>query len=356
MTSEEDHIVEAFNDDALPESETGSGPDSEPPPPEMPSEDVQRRDDADVRAEIDIIIQDAEDMRVRRMKDRRMRGFVSMTFGLIAICAGAAAFGWFFLMEANLLFAMLSMGCALVLPYVLSLWSEGPIKAYEEEYKRVYMPRLARAIGGLKFHPDKGISSRLLAKTGLLPPHKSYQAEDCFLGRYKGVKVIMSEARLYKEPKGGEMVFDGIFTLLEVPEKAFPGHTIISADEHLVAQHAKGRWQKLQPVQAVREYDRGKRFHVFSSVPDKAPDFITEKLLKELAEAADIFDKAALSAVLFGGKYIFIMIPTPLDMFEASNIHIPITSREHALKVKQEIEKILEIIDVFDIYGAKASS
>ena len=44
------------------------------------------------------------------------------------------------------------------------------------------------------------------------------------------------------------------------------------------------------------------------------------------------------------------MIPYKGDMFEASNIHIPVATKQHAMQCKREIEQILEIIDVFDLY------
>ena len=62
------------------------------------------------------------------------------------------------------------------------------------------------------------------------------------------------------------------------------------------------------------------------------------------AEAAAIFNNAALTAVLFGKKYVFMMIPNDKDMFEASDLFVPVTTNQHALNCKKEIEQILEII------------
>ena len=74
------------------------------------------------------------------------------------------------------------------------------------------------------------------------------------------------------------------------------------------------------------------------------------ELLKELYEASVVFDEAELSAAFFGGKYVFLMIPYKGDMFEASNMHVPVATKQHAMHCKKEIEQILEIIDVFDLY------
>lgn len=318
-----------------------------PPPPE---EEVQRRDDSRFRAEVDGLIKDAEAMRVARMRAHRNRGFVTMTVGLISIMAGAAGFGWYLLMEAKLAYALACMVGAVIVPLILNIWAQGPLKAYKQDYKRRFMPRMAKALGGLKFHPTRGIGHGLLGKTGVVPPHKRYEAEDCFLGRYKDVKVIMSEARLFDAPKGGHMIFDGVFVMMEVPKARFEGHTIVTADQDMVSQWLNTRWKSLQAVQISASTPEAKRFQVITDKPQQANKIISDRLLKELAEAADIFDQAPLTAVLFRSRFIFLMIPYDGDMFEASSIHVPITTNEHALRAKQEIERIMEIIDVFEIY------
>jgi hypothetical protein len=46
------------------------------------------------------------------------------------------------------------------------------------------------------------------------------------------------------------------------------------------------------------------------------------------------------------------MIPNKGDMFEPSSMFVPVSTKQHALNCKKEIERILEIIDVFEIYKA----
>ena len=44
------------------------------------------------------------------------------------------------------------------------------------------------------------------------------------------------------------------------------------------------------------------------------------------------------------------MIPYEPDMFEASSLFVPVTTKTQAMQCKKEIEQLLEIIDVFDLY------
>lgn len=312
--------------------------------------DMQRRDDAKFKAEMDILIQEAEDLRLNHMRRHRGRNFMFGTMGMISLLAGASGFGWFLLVDPNIAMGVLCIMAATIPPIILHFWAHQPLKDYVRDHKNNFMPKMAKALGGLKFHPARGVSSKILSKTGVIPAHDIYKAEDCFMGAYKGVKVIFSEARLYAKKNHSEPVFDGIFVLLEIPNKVIEGHTIITADGAMVKKWASSRWQKLQNVSVSVSNPDWNRFQVFSDAPEAASLLVGEKLLKELSEASDIFDKAPLTAVLFRGKFVFLTIPYEADMFEASNIFVPVTTKQHALQCKKEIEQILEIIDVFEIY------
>jgi hypothetical protein len=93
------------------------------------------------------------------------------------------------------------------------------------------------------------------------------------------------------------------------------------------------------------------RFVAFADKPDEAMTFLGDKLWKELYELDAKFGDGDLSAVLFRGKYVFMMIPHPENMFVASDLYVPVTSHNSMMKYKEEIEQLLELIDVFDIYA-----
>lgn len=312
-------------------------------------EAIHRVDESRFTSAMDEVVKEAEAMRFRYMKRHQSRRYLVMTVGMMAALAGAGGFGWFFLVKFNLGLALLCMIPALGVPLVMRPWAEAPVKNYIRDYKNKFMPKMAEALGGFKFMPEGGISRDILGKTGVVPAHDIYNAEDCFRGVYKGVKVIFSEGRLYKR-SSPEPVFQGIFVVLETPHKIIDGHTIITADRRMAQQSAATRWAKLKPVPVRVENPDWDRFVIFSDKPEDAALLVGEKLLKELAEAADVFHKAELTAVLFRSKYIFMMIPHKGDMFEPSSMFAPVATKRHAEDCKKEIERILEIIDIFEIY------
>lgn len=311
---------------------------------------VQRRDDARFQNDLQTLLKSAEDTRLRLMHKKRFRSNMALALGLTSLLVGGCGFGWLFLMQAKLWLG-LAVLVASALPYfVFDIWAKIPPKTYAKQYKTDFLPQMANLLGGFRYFPKRGVSGKIIKKAGFLKPFEHYDAEDCFAGTYKGVKIIWSEARLYADQRKKEQNFDGVFVLLEIPEDMIEGHTILTADHKLAEAWEHSRWQQLTRFEVEVSNPHWARFHMFSNKPEGAKLFVGERFLKELSEAADIFDEAPLSAALFGHKYIFIAIPYAENMFEASHLEAPIPSSRHSMKCKKEIEQILEIIDVYDLY------
>ena len=312
--------------------------------------EISRSEDKLFNKEIEKIIAESEEMRLRRMKQHRMRSFTSINLSILLFLCGVIGFGWFFLVEAQLKPSIISILAPILPAILLNRWAARPLKTYIKEHKSIFMPKLAKTLNGLRFHPSRGVSAKIIDKLAVMPPYDNYKAEDCFMGKYKGVKVIFSEARLFHKKAKDKKTFDGIFILLETPKEVIEGHTIITADMDMVKKYAGTRWSKMTQVNVNVSNPEWDMFHIYSTAPQSAELMVGDRLLKELSEAADIFDDAPLTAVLFGGKYMFIMIPYTKDMFEASDLFVPVTTKGQAMQCKKEIEQLLEIIDVFDLF------
>lgn len=317
------------------------------------TDDLQRRDNAAFRREIDTLIREAENTRLEYM--RRFHNYKNLAawLGMLSCIAGSLGFAWLFLVKFSPEPAILAFIAGSIPYFGLNFVGNRALKDYRVQHKTTFMPKLAKILGGFRFFAEKGLSKKVLSKTGILPSFKHYHAEDCFRGTYKGVKVTFCEAKLYKtaKPRASSELFCGIFVFLEIPHEIIDGHTIITADHDASKRWHKTRWSKFTPVIADTENAQlQQRFEIFSTEPDSAGLLVGEKLLKELYEASEVFNGATLSMALFGRKYIFAAIPHDNDMFEASDIRYPLTTQVHAMRCKQEVDQILEIIDVFEMY------
>lgn len=308
--------------------------------------DVSGVSDDDFRENINIVLRESEEFRLKQMGVYRSREFMSLTATLLSITIGGAVFAWFFLVVGSFWLALLAIIVA-GLPHIfMRPWVLDPVKTYRAQYKQQFMPRIARAMGGLRFNPKKGIPSKILARTGIVPAHDMYSAEDCFSGNYKNARITLSEARLSKKGSKSQYVFDGIFVLIELSRDVFEGHSVITADQKQAQRLAK----KLQryPFKSSENYTT--LFTLLSSSQNSAQILDNQKLLTELHETMVLFEQAPLSIAFFGSKYIFLQIPYEKDMFEASDVFVPITTNESALRCKKEIDQLMSIIDIIGVY------
>ncbi len=300
-------------------------------------------------SEIKKLIDEAEDIRLARMREYEKRGFLSFSLGLFSVLAGACAFGWFFFVRLDLLLGILGLIAGVIPSYLLHQYKMRPLQQYERQHKMVFMPKLAKALGNLKYRPKSGIKIKMLGPARILPSFENYHAEDCLSGTYKGTKLILSEARMTHRKQAGHLVFDGVFILLQLSEERFTGQTIITADRHSAKRWQGKRWKDLQSF-TVENGDLARIFDVYTDTPKEAENFAREEILERLKEISTEFDKSPLSISFYKKKYIFIMIPYDVDMFEPSNLYLPITTSSNAHRCKKEVDQILAIIDMLALY------
>lgn len=304
--------------------------------------DIKPATDIEFDRRIEDLTRHAEDFRMGKMRSYSARTMVALIVGMTALVAGAGGFGWFFLMEGDLIKALACVLASAFIPLMLQHWAGGPIRAYRREFKSRFMPHFAQALGGLRFHPQKGIAEGIVRKSGIVPPFDQYVAEDCFMGKSGPVKLIMSEARL---SKGGQSVFEGMFALIELETAQFEGTTILTANTAL----QKVLQQSFKPC-PLSNTSYAERLSVWTNTAQPAAIAGNEILLREFYEMSQEFEDSAISAVFWNQRYIFVAIPHVGNMFECSNLFVPITTSSTAKQCRREVAQLHSIMDIVKLY------
>lgn len=163
---------------------------------------------------------------------------------------------------------------------------------------------------------------------------------------------MISEARLFA--KNNRPVFKGVFVLLLTEKDKFKGHTIITSDEGMIKRWRNSRWKNFSEV-SCRPGVKSGVYRVFSDNQEEAVTLADEDFMELMHTLSELFEDAQITASFFKGNRVFLMIPYEDDMFEPGDIYLPITNRTHALKCKREIEQILHVVDVLDVYEADSA-
>lgn len=317
-------------------------------------EDIRQVHDEKFAAEIEKLINFAEDSRLAKSKQYDLRRRLSFVATMIIGISASSWLIWFLLMGGSAIISWAALAVLIIAPILLHIWIKQPVKTYISNFKSNLMPRMAKLLGNLEYHPTSGISMKAVASSRLIPPHKVYKAEDAFRGVFKGVKIMISESRLYgKNDK--DVIFSGVYVLLLTPKGKFKGHTIITCDDDLIKTCRSSRWKKLPEIQFNEGIKPG-LFRIYSNNAEEAKGLADEDFMELLHTLNELFGNTKVSACFYGDNRVFLSIPNDTDMFEPGNIYMPITTRSHALKCKREIEQILHVVDVLDVYEADSAT
>ncbi len=312
-------------------------------------EDVVQLEDEKFSAEMKDLIRKAEADRLEKSKQYLSRKRL-YTVSMMALLMGtSSAFVGLFLMGGDIRLALAAVPLCIIIPPLLNQWANQALKDYTTGFKATFMPEIARVMGKLTFHPTGGIGMKFMAPARILPAHTAYQAEDCFRGKYKGIALTVSEARLLGKKKKAEPVFDGVLVMLKTQPDKFKGHTIITSDHNAANNWQKSRWKSLQRVEIANGIKAGD-FQVFADNPEEAVQLADQDFMALMHKLSELFDSPPISAAFYAGNRVLLAIPCAENMFEPGDIFMPVASQSHALKCKKEVEQILHIIDVLDVY------
>ena len=308
-----------------------------------------------ISGEVKELIQKAEDMRLKNSHSYKFRQ--SLFYFVMSLSVGGSAcyFVWVFLMGGSFALALGALGAGIVITPLMGYWAKMPLNNYRKTFKSEFMPALAKALGNLHYHPTGGIGMKTMIPSGIIPPHATYGAEDSFRGTFrKNIGLIVSEARMYGKNAKAPPIFDGLLVYLSVPKGSFKGHTIITSDHNAVKRWANTRWKKFNQIPVQQGIEAGD-FRVFTTNDDEGRGLADQDFIELLHKLSHLFGNKPVSSAFYGGSRVLLMIPSDDDMFEPGEIEIPVTSHGYAMKCKREIEQILNIVDVLDVYEADSS-
>lgn len=310
---------------------------------------TEKEKNSDVSAEIQQLIKQAEDIRLQKSKQYVFRRWVYYITIPSLIAGTSSYFIWVLLMGGSMITVLGALGVSVLVTVLLVPWTKIPLKQYYKEFKTSFMPAMAQAMGGLKFYPTSGISVKLIAASGLLPPHSLYTAEDSFRGLFKNIELTITEVRMYGKKQKEDHVFEGIVVALKTPKPVFKGHTIITSDHRAIKRWAGTRWRKLPAVEFKTGIPAGD-FKIFSNFAQEAQSLADLDFMELLHKLSDMFGDAPISSAFYKGSRVLLMIHCADNMFEPGDINIPVTNMGYETKCQKEIEQILTVIDVLDVY------
>ncbi|MGH1374810.1 MAG: DUF3137 domain-containing protein [Alphaproteobacteria bacterium] len=235
----------------------------------------------------------------------------------------------------------------------LYAWVTHPKRQYAKAYKREILPKLAQLFGDFRYEMNGRISMLAMEASKILPAHDKYEAEDYFVGTYKGVDIEFSEVdfkqrRRSKNRTRYVSVFKGLAIMLDMNTKRFYGHTMLDKDRGKVSEWFKQRSSKLKRANLV-DPEFEKVFDVYTNDQVEARYLIDPVMMERLRGLQEEYDGENMTAAFYDSQML-ILIQSPYNYFEPADITIPATDPRSILSMKKEIGEILGLIDRLNLY------
>lgn len=317
-------------------------------------ESLRNIDDIEFMKSVEIDLKDLETIRQEKLDSfiRRKKISIPIATILTPICIWID--GWLLILSTNSDDS--GAGITFMLLGGLYWWTTAPKRQYAKSYKKNILPKLAKTLG-LFYSGTKKIPIDIMRRTKIVPSHDRYTSDDYFEGQYKGVNIQFSEIKLQEKRRSNKRtyyatVFKGVAVLLEMEKKNFYGHTIMLQDQKKLFEWFKEKSTGLDRAHLV-DPEFEKAFDVYTNDQTEARYLIDPAMIEDLKSLYAEYDGKKMMAAYFENKML-ILIASKHNHFEPADIYVKATDPASIRNMKQEIIKILSVIDTLKLFDPMA--
>lgn len=281
---------------------------------------------------------------------RRMNIAIPATLTLIALIIIMIVMA----IPAIVIGAFISISSYLLLD--LFQWANEPKKDYIKRYKFRLLPLIANTLGKFKYHHSSTLPMSEMQRSGIVPRHHIYQAEDFFEGRYKGVDLCFWEARMLEDisldgsRENYMPVFNGLIVYIHIPRYKFSGHTVILKDRMADRRKLNRYLRKMKRAHMV-DPEFEKIFTVFTTDQIEGRYLVNPMVIESIKAIHKKFSSANLSVAFYEDQMV-LMIPSALNHFEPGSIDMRSQNMAVITEIRDQIKKIVSIIDELKLSAA----
>lgn len=223
-------------------------------------------------------------------------------------------------------------------------------KSFEKKVKKLIMPTLMQAVPGFYWQETPPVKPEEIEACMIIPFAKkcSKSFDDCFLGKYRDVKVAISECD-YELGSGNNSkeILQGVVIKFSM-NKNFEGTTVIRPkkpgyrDKHDDLKRAQMSEVKLE------DPEFSKKYVVYSTDQIEARYLITTAFMERFKEIENAFSSKFAYASFYKDS-VFIAPHTGCDLFNLCSLVKPIGNKEQFETLFNEFASILNLVDHFKL-------
>ena len=222
-------------------------------------------------------------------------------------------------------------------------------KSFEKKIKKTIMPTLMQAVPGFYWQEKPPVTAEDISEAMLFPNDKSCSKtfDDCFLGKYRGVEVLMSECSYeIHRNKHTYTVFNGVVIRMSM-NKSFEGITVVRPKTVEVTDCSDLKKAHLEQV-VLEDKEFNDNFSIYSTDQIESRYLLTTAFMERLKNLTAAFVSLG-TFCSFHDKYIYLAPYTTGDLFNLCSLTKPITNSTQFEVLFEEFVSILQFVDHFKL-------
>lgn len=247
-------------------------------------------------------------------------------------------------LQNNLSFIKTIIFGVVIVCLFLGLAGNIPI-GFNQKVKEAIINTFLEFFGNFDWYSNEKFSAEEINYYNLFDYVKSSSGgcdSDYFEGKYKNLKIIISEALLINEDVP---IFNGVLVQIEL-NKNFNAHTII-VEKCLTSIDAGAFWQNVEKVE-LEDIEFNKMFKVFSDDQVEARYILTPSMMERFKNLKETFKTTGIRAA-FKDKSLLIAIPSNKNLFEVCDFKKPVTDTGQIQELFEEFVAVLSLVDVLNL-------
>lgn len=225
-------------------------------------------------------------------------------------------------------------------------------KSLEKKIKRKVMPLLMQAVPGFYWQETPPIKKEEISKIKIFARDKSCSKsfDDCFVGKYRNVEVLISECEYeFSSGKQTYTSFKGAVIRFTM-NKNFEGLTVVRPTTVGFQDYndlKKDKTIKMEEI-TLEDPEFSKKYKVYSTDQIESRYLLTTAFMERFKNLTQAFRSSAAFCAFYD-RYIYIAPYCTDDLFSLGSLTKNIANTEQFARLFDEFASILEFVDHFKL-------
>lgn len=222
-------------------------------------------------------------------------------------------------------------------------------KSFEKKIKKKVMPTLMKAVPGFYWQETPPVTQKDIKDCLIIPFTNFFRGfDDCFVGKYRGVDVAISECDYSSSSNNSNtVVLEGVVIRIKM-NKSFEGVTVVRPRKPGYRDKYDDLKKHNMEEVKLEDSEFEKRYIVYSTDQIESRYLLTTSFIERFKNIEMAFE-SKFAYCSFYGDSVYIAPHSGKDLFAIGSLVRPVADTEQFVTLFNEFASILALVDYFKL-------